>query len=211
MSKRSKTKPRTSTSSPRLENPDDSLVIADQEQWRLIQESGILKKASDVYKARPSTDPLNGSTSGPSAQDDEVNPLFEEIFQSIVIAMPLSFLLLLLHILVHIQYQQRPDYWYIANRMVTSVPLIGVAVFYVNRHKNKKSIQLALLAISFAAGTRSIWLVNNANWRIVMQQTPPLGAAWVYTIVALDLVPAVVALLGVGAWTYWAGMSIVFR
>jgi hypothetical protein len=79
-----------------------TLGISEQEQWRLIQQSGVLKQASDVYKIRPEADPLHApvpASAGANAEDDDegVNPLFEEIFQTIVIAMPLSFFLLLLH------------------------------------------------------------------------------------------------------------------
>lgn len=42
------------------------------------------------------------------------------------------------------------------------------------------------------------------------EQCPPLATIWVYTIVQLDLGPAVLGLLGVGAWTWWKGL-VLFR
>jgi hypothetical protein len=40
-------------------------------------------------------------------------------------------------------------------------------------------------------------------------QCPPLATVWVYTIVQLDLVPAVVGLAVVASWVKWQGLRFV--
>lgn len=42
-----------------------------------------------------------------------------------------------------------------------------------------------------------------------MRQCPPLGTMWVYTIIQLDLVKAVAALVAVAAYVQWAGLKII--
>lgn len=56
-------------------------LIPEDEQWRLVNESGILKKIKDIP---------------PEDTDEGLPPLAEEIFNAIVLIMPMSFLLLLM-------------------------------------------------------------------------------------------------------------------
>ncbi|KZV65690.1 hypothetical protein PENSPDRAFT_655565 [Peniophora sp. CONT] len=193
---------------------DDNLEIGEDEQQRLIDQTGILKRASDVYAARPSTDPL-----GPAAQNRSLlmptrTPawtFWDEFFATVVIVMPLSFLLLLMHILCHVQYQQRPDYWAIAERMASSVPILSVFTFYTNRYKELRKTQFGFFLLCIAAGSRMVWVINNGNWRMNMDQTPSLGVIWVYTVVQLDLAPAVLGLAMVGLYTWLTGQHVMFN
>ncbi len=41
------------------------------------------------------------------------------------------------------------------------------------------------------------------------RKCPPLGTMWVYTIIQLDLVKAVAALVAVAAYVQWAGLKII--
>ncbi|KAG6855114.1 hypothetical protein C0991_006043 [Blastosporella zonata] len=83
----------------------ETAVIPEQEQWRLINESGVLNK----IKTR--------------AEEDESDaPLAEEIFDAIVIIIPISFLLLLMEILIHFQFGKHPTLKTMVDRMVSGVP-----------------------------------------------------------------------------------------
>jgi hypothetical protein len=71
------------------------LQISNEEQWRLIEQSGILKKV-------PTSDHEPTSTSStPQANqrndDEEEYPLAEEIFAATTLLVPMSFLLLMMY------------------------------------------------------------------------------------------------------------------
>lgn len=98
-----------------------------------------------------------------------------------------------------------------------------------NRYKHTRWMQAAFFVLSVASGTTLIYRVNYSNWLVNMQevsdtwstpqlrlfnglkQCPPLGTIWVYTILQLDLVPAVMALAAVAAWVRWSGARLVFN
>ncbi|KAG6857352.1 hypothetical protein H0H87_005655 [Tephrocybe sp. NHM501043] len=85
---------------PSSEVPD----IPEKEQWRLIKESGVLNKLKTI----------------PSEMED--TPVAEEIFNAVIIIIPISFLLLLMEILIHFQYGKHPTLKTLVDRMVSGVP-----------------------------------------------------------------------------------------
>lgn len=99
---KSKAKQRKTATKPSV---DDEFELDEDEQQRLIDQTGILKRASEMYAAQPSTDPL-----GPAAQKGSLlmparTPawtFWDELFATVVIVMPLSFLLLLMHMSVRV-------------------------------------------------------------------------------------------------------------
>jgi hypothetical protein len=58
--------------------------ISEDEQWRLIQESGVLKKISTQNPEESTID------------NDEALPLAEEIFNTVVLLMPFTFFLIMM-------------------------------------------------------------------------------------------------------------------
>jgi hypothetical protein len=78
--------------------PCPNLEISEEEQWRLINETGILKEAIP----RPSA--------VVEAEEKEDTPLAEEIFNSVILIIPFSFLLLMFEMcvgLLNIEARQR--------------------------------------------------------------------------------------------------------
>lgn len=97
---KSKAKQRKAAAKPASE---DELDLDEDEQQRLIDQTGILKRASEIYAARPSTDPLRPVTQNGSLLTPARTPewtFWDEFFATVVIVMPLSFLLLLMHMSV---------------------------------------------------------------------------------------------------------------
>jgi hypothetical protein len=74
------------------DTPD--LQISNEEQWRLIEQSGVLKKV-------PTSDHQPTSSSTPQAnkenEEEEEYPLAEEVFAATTLLIPVSFLLLLMY------------------------------------------------------------------------------------------------------------------
>jgi len=189
------------------------LQISREEQLRLIEQTGILNK---VPTPDGDHEPTPGSTRPRADQEkeeeeEEEYPLAEEIFAAMTLLVPMSFLLLMMYILVHFQYGQHPSWDVISGRMLSGVPILALFIFFTSRYKHTRWIQASFVVLSVASGTRMIYHVNHSNWQVTMQQCPPLGTIWVYTILQLDLGPAVLALCAVGVWVRWTGARLVFN
>lgn len=72
------------------------LQISEEEQWRLIEQSGVLKKVPTSGDHEPTS-----TSSTPQANqgndDEEEYPLAEELFAATTLLIPISFLLLLMY------------------------------------------------------------------------------------------------------------------
>ncbi|EIN10711.1 hypothetical protein PUNSTDRAFT_100437 [Punctularia strigosozonata HHB-11173 SS5] len=179
----------------------DELQISEEEQWRLVNKTGILNQLPQDGSNRQLKD-------GGLAEEDET-PLAEEIFNAIVLIIPFSFLLLMMDILAHRQYAKEATVGVLADRLIPGIPILSVFIFYTTRYKRYRLMQASLFVLSIFLGTRMIYVVNMASWRVVMQQGPPLTTMWVYCVVQLDLAPATLSLLVIGAWVKWTGMKLV--
>ncbi|WVQ73951.1 hypothetical protein IAR50_003532 [Cryptococcus sp. DSM 104548] len=124
----------------------------------------------------------------------------DEIFNTLIMAVPFTFLYLLLDILVHLQYSHRPGYDLLINHLIKAFP--------TNRHAGHFTTNSALMAASILSGCRLIWLVNKASWSVVTAQAPPMGTLWILTIIQLPLGRAVMCLMIVGGWIWRSGLSI---
>jgi hypothetical protein len=89
-------------------------------------------------------------------------------------------------------------------------PIILFRPFCCVRDADDLPSKLRQLASQYAAGSSFPLYASNT---VVDNrfQCPPLGTIWVYTILQLDLVPAVLALAAVGFWVWWTGARLVFN
>ncbi|KAH8999293.1 hypothetical protein EDB92DRAFT_1833448 [Lactarius akahatsu] len=181
--------------------------ISEEEQLRLIEQTGILKE----IPASGQRHEASSATPRADVDDDDDYPLAEEIFVATTLLIPMSFLLLMMYILVHFQYGQQPSWDIITNRMLSSVPILAIFIFYTNRYKHRRWAQAGFFILSVLSGTRMIYQVNYSNWLLNMQQCPPIGTIWVYTVLQLDLGPAALALSTVAVWVWWTGARLVFN
>ncbi|TFK75992.1 hypothetical protein BDN72DRAFT_831432 [Pluteus cervinus] len=183
--------------------PSQEIEIPEDEQWRLIRESGILEKA------RPSS--IAPQRSELEEDVEEGMPqLCNEILDAMIYVIPTNFLLLMMEILIHYQYGRRPSLEALWDRMVPSIPILSVFIFYTTRHKRHRRTQFFLFTLATVVGPRMIYLLNRASWTVNMQQCPPLATVWVYCIVQLDLGPAALNLLVVGIFVWLKGLKLSF-
>ncbi|KAJ7095298.1 hypothetical protein B0H15DRAFT_828932 [Mycena belliarum] len=166
----------------------DSINIPQEEQWRLINDSGVLKKVEIPSPAGIS--------------------LGEELFNAVLFITPFTFLLLLMDVLIYQQYGQEPNLKTIVDRMVSGIPILSVFVFYTSRYKRDQRMQRLLFLIGTAAGSRMLFLIKRGSYLVNMQQCPPLVTLWVYIVVQLDLGLAVLNLASVGAFVWWKGLEL---
>lgn len=171
--------------------------ISEDEQWRLIEQTGVLRKISGTREPVETTDNV------------EPLPLADEIFNAIVFIMPLTFFLIMMDILIHQQYAQQPTAGEIAGRLLTNFPILSIFVFYTTRHKANPRTQLALFILSLGVGPRMIWLINRGSWLVNLRQCPQFATIWLYTVLQLNLNWAVLTLVMTGAWAWYTGMKLV--
>ncbi|KAF8760921.1 GAL4-like Zn(II)2Cys6 (or C6 zinc) binuclear cluster DNA-binding domain [Rhizoctonia solani] len=147
-----------------LSRPSELGEIPHDEQMRLINETGILGRL-------------------PAKDEEKLSPLVDSILDTTIMAIPLGTLYIVLDLLVQQQYAQQPTIKEEVGRVVTNVP--------TNKYKATPLAQLMLFLTAILAGPRMIWLVNKGSWLHVTRQAPPLGTIWIYTIIQLNLMPAV--------------------
>ncbi|KAJ8523555.1 hypothetical protein ONZ45_g65 [Pleurotus djamor] len=159
------------------------LEISEEEQWRIINETGILKDVNVPGKLmqRPKEKDV--------VTEDEDVAFADEIFDALLYLTPFSFLLLMM------------------DMMVPAVPLLAVFIFYTTRHKRDRRMQFFLFMIANVAGPRLLWLLSLGSWKVNIKQCPPLITLWVYTIVQLDLGPASLNLLITGIYVLLKGLK----
>ncbi|KAI0773844.1 hypothetical protein C8Q74DRAFT_1368392 [Fomes fomentarius] len=180
--------------------------ISEEEQWRIINESGILKQVPRDQKPQI---PIPDAQLSEEEEEEGLSPFAEEVFNAMMLIIPMSFMLLMMEILVHYQYGRKPDTRDLLDRMLPGVPIISVFIFYSNRYKQDRRVQSALFCLSLGAGARLAWLMNRGNWLVVMRQSPPLATAWIYAVVQLNLLPAIVSLAIVAAYSWHKGLKLI--
>lgn len=76
------------------ENKEPLLNIPESEQWRIIRESGILKQV-------PKEDSTSNNAQNRADEESEgLSPFAEEMFNAIMLIIPMSFMLLLMEMYV---------------------------------------------------------------------------------------------------------------
>ncbi|KAG7449271.1 uncharacterized protein BT62DRAFT_888232 [Guyanagaster necrorhizus] len=181
-------------------DPTKPLIqLSEEEQWRLINESGILHKVGAAEGA-PSSEGVKQSA-------EEETPLAEEIFDAVVLIIPFTFLLVLMEILIHRQYGKEATLKILTDKLISSVPILSVFIFYTTRYKAHRTMQFGFFIIAGVVGPRMVYLLSRGSWLVNMKQCPPLATIWVYTIFQLDLGPAVLNLIGVAAYVWWKGLK----
>ncbi|KAJ3573886.1 hypothetical protein NP233_g2138 [Leucocoprinus birnbaumii] len=177
------------------------IEISEEEQWRMINESGILKQIP-----KPDQQALDASLGEGGSEELTFG---EEVADMLLYLIPFSFLLLMMDILIHYQYSRRPTRGDLLERMISGVPILAIFTFYTLRYKSHRRVQFVLFAISIISGCRLIYQINHSNWLINMKQCPPLATVWIFTIFMVDLGPAVLSLLTVGSFVWWKELKII--
>jgi hypothetical protein len=79
-----------------IQNTPD-LQISNEEQWRLIEQSGILKKVPTSESVHEPTSASSAPQANQGNDDEEEYPLAEELFAAATLLIPISFLLLMMY------------------------------------------------------------------------------------------------------------------
>ncbi|PBL02495.1 hypothetical protein ARMGADRAFT_891609, partial [Armillaria gallica] len=181
------------------------IQLSEEEQWRLINESGVLHQVAAAEGAP--------SSEGMKQSKEEESPLAEEIFDAVVLIIPFTFLLVMMEILIHQQYGKVATLKILTDKLISGVPILSVFIFYsadrllATRYKSHRTMQFIFFVIANVVGPRMVYLLSRGSWLVNMKQCPSLATIWVYTIFQLDLGPAVLNLAFVVAYVWWKGLK----
>ncbi|KAF9780240.1 hypothetical protein BJ322DRAFT_1085395 [Thelephora terrestris] len=140
------------------ESPSNQQEISEEEQWRIINETGLLKQMK--------TSPPTARVEGLEGQ----TPFAEEILNAMLLIAPFTFLLVMMDIVVHQQYARKAGLNVIVERLVSALPILSIFIYYTNKHRRNRRAQFLFFAMSLVVGPRLVWVVNRAAWGAVMQQ-----------------------------------------
>ena len=73
----------------------DAVDIPEDEQWRIINETGILKQIPREWNPSRPADQEQKATEG-SDEEEGLSPFAEEVFSAAMLAIPMSFMLLMM-------------------------------------------------------------------------------------------------------------------
>lgn len=110
--------------------------------------------------------------------------------------------------MVHQQYRQEITFYGEASKLVEAVPILAVFIFFTNRYSTLRWVQAFLTVLTCASGMRLFWVVNKGNWTSVMRQAAPLSTIWIYGIVQLHLLPAIISLCVIGVYVKMKNLKI---
>ncbi|PWN50651.1 hypothetical protein IE53DRAFT_387033 [Violaceomyces palustris] len=169
-----------------------------------------LSDSEDGYGSPSETEDDNLKRLMSETEATHMSPTTEKLLDLFIWTMPFGFLFALLDILVRQQYGETVSFLDQLFRLLKNVPILALFIHW-NLHSTRKVlVQFVLFVLSLASGIALIYKVNKSPFEEVMQQVPPLGTVWIFTIARLDLLPACVGLVIVGTWVQFAGMKLIF-
>ncbi|KAI9302149.1 hypothetical protein BJ944DRAFT_270370 [Cunninghamella echinulata] len=165
----------------------DDIPIAEQE--RIINQSGLLAKAKQREQELKRQE-LDTSTA-------------QYIWQAIFLSIPFGFLLAAFDITVKVQFDEPWDYYSLGIKAVKSAPALAPMIYLTNRYKQKTLTQIIMMLGSLLVGSFLLYTLHHSPSLGQMLRSPGLATLWVYFIIQLDLVPAVLSLMIVGLYYYF--------
>jgi hypothetical protein len=153
-------------------------------------------------------------------EKEESSPLFDTIFLSIT----LSMIHFTLSVLTAHQYAQElhiPPL--LATSLFIAFPILTFLVHLIHGHVislpvasdilGKKSSGLLLqgfyLSVATVAGCQLVQITNDRGYYAVMKRAPGIGVIWVWSVMEMGLVGALLGVIGPGAWAWWYGYGIL--
>ncbi|KAI8329447.1 hypothetical protein BC941DRAFT_362710 [Chlamydoabsidia padenii] len=125
------------------------------------------------------------------------------IWQAIFLSIPFGLLLSAFDVTVKVQFDEPWDYSNLFFKAVKSVPALCPLIYITNRHKSSLWAQGLMTVGSLFVGAFLLYTLQHSPSLGQMLRAPGLATIWVYLIVQLDLAPALMSLLVVGAYWYF--------
>ncbi|EPQ26349.1 uncharacterized protein PFL1_05997 [Pseudozyma flocculosa PF-1] len=139
-----------------------------------------------------------------------MSPALESALDLVIWTMPFGFVYTLLDILVRQQYAETVGFFDQMARLVGSLPLLALFIWYNLTSKRKVLLQVLLFLIFTICTPALIYIVNKSPYDVVMRRVPPLGTLCIFAAVRLELLPTCIGLAIVAGYVQYYGMKIVF-
>eukprot|EP00842_Homolaphlyctis_polyrhiza_P005000 jgi/Hompol1/5500/HPOL_004478-RA len=161
--------------------------LSQDEQWKIINETGVLHKVADTKNKNKS----QRSSSSNSTNNETA------IADAVLMSIPMTLFHGILDYVVHYQYGflEQFNATHVLTRQLPLMPALVVFMYATTLIKHHLLAQLLFAAAAIGVG---IWLIHQST--VVetfgaMLQTPGLATIWVYLVIQMDLVPALISLL----------------
>ncbi|UZJ56348.1 hypothetical protein CBS101457_005668 [Exobasidium rhododendri] len=137
------------------------------------------------------------------SQRNGMNPVIDQILDTIIWTMPFGFLFLMMDIMIQQQYAMHPSFVHEAGRLATTMPILTIFVYAtaIRPNNNRTTIQLLMFIISTVCGCSFLYIYAQSAFLLVTRRVPPLGTLWLYSLVRLDLPGVLLSLALVWAFT----------
>ncbi|KAK4043835.1 hypothetical protein C8A01DRAFT_12620 [Parachaetomium inaequale] len=181
------------------------------------REAEIGKKAALTPIPRPPKDEEGDD-------DDEAGlpPAAERVLETLLWSVSLAMLHFTLDVLVHHQYSVDRIVWpRVWMRFGQALLVFALLIYFLHPHAANPGLvpglppryqsalrQAIFFTTSVFAGCYLIHITNSSGYMAVMKQAPPLGCLWVWSVIELDLLWAVLSLSGAGTFLWQKGYSI---
>ncbi|KAJ2988817.1 hypothetical protein NUW58_g3782 [Xylaria curta] len=214
----------------KLAQPDRS-APSEQTLLDLAQEHNLFEQADQHPANRSKRRSTTGKGDG---HDDDagLSPTAERIMDALLWTVSLAMLHFTLDVLVQHQYAMEISWPDIVTRALvalvvglklTLATLVFFAIFYVLHPHDSSPIllpglppkyqnplrQAIFFVVSTFCGCYLIDISNNYGYLYIMKRSPPLGCLWVWSVIELNLAPAVLSVAIAIGFFYQGGYSLV--
>ncbi|RYC64803.1 hypothetical protein CHU98_g1396 [Xylaria longipes] len=205
----------------KLAQPDRS-APSEETLLNLAQERNLFEQADQHPANRRKKGGSAGGGDGSGDDDDgELSPTADKVMEALLWTVSLAMLHFTLDVLVQHQYAIEISWPQIITRALVAF-VVFFAFFYVLHPHDSSPVLLPGLplrfqdplrqAIFFVASTISgcylIDISNNYGYLYIMKRSPPLGCLWIWSVIELNLTPAVLSLAIVSGFFYQGGYSL---
>ncbi|KAI1172954.1 hypothetical protein F4777DRAFT_482243 [Nemania sp. FL0916] len=213
-------KERKGTAGIRLSQPDRS-GPSEQTLLDIAQERQLFEQVDQLAARRREPKREGKAGDGDSDGGAQLSPTADRIADALLWTVSLAMLHFTLDVLVQHQYAVEISWSQIASRALTAL-FVFYAFFYVLHPHPSSPVLLPGLPLKFQAPLRQtifflastcsgcylIDISHNYGYLYVMKRSPPLGCLWVWSVIELQLAPALVSLAISCGFFYLGGYSM---
>ncbi|KAI0476647.1 hypothetical protein F4859DRAFT_56355 [Xylaria cf. heliscus] len=204
-------KERKATAEIKLAQPDRS-APSNETLLNLAQERNLFEQADQH--------PANRRKTG-GDDDGELSPTAERVLEALLWTVSLAMLHFTLDVLVQHQYAMDISWSQITTRALVAFAVFFVFFYVLHPHASSPVLlpglprrfqdpfrQVIFFVASIVSGCYLIDISNNYGYLYIMKRSPPLGCLWVWSVIELNLAPAVLSIAIAGGFFYQGGYSL---
>ncbi|KAI0017560.1 hypothetical protein F4780DRAFT_782191 [Xylariomycetidae sp. FL0641] len=187
---------------------------------QLAQERNLFDQA-DQQKDRLARERQDGDHVGQDDADVALPPAVDRFMEALLWAISLSMLHFTLDVLVQHQYAVDLVWPPVISRFLQALVVFLLLIYVLHPHSSSPVLlpglptkfqeplrQFIFLATSTVAGCYLVYISNTYSYLAVMKRSPPLGCLWVWSVIELNLTPAIASLAITLAFFFQGGYSI---